>query len=484
MSETMRQTMSQKSNRSLQSILTRRLTLTVGIFWLAGSVLAAFSMYHEMQEAFDNSLVTTAYRYAPLIDDYLDGHLGGSPEEILPSPAKGEILTDDHGDGDGDEDIGEDYLMYHVRDGDGRLLLRSYNAQERPFSAPLIEGFYNEEDLRIYTAMLHGGEMAIQVAEPLEHRREALFESVMAQFLPIALLIPAVIIGVILALKRGLSPVRSVRNAIEERGDGNLQPIEQGDAPEEISTIITAVNRLMEKLGAALSAERIFTAHSAHELRTPIAAALAQTQRLVEELPEGHESRKRAIQCEEALKRLSRLAEKLLQLARAESSGGFSPTGHNQKLGPTLKLVIEDLKRAGLGKADAGDGVDDGADIRFDADNLATLSANIDLDAFAICMRNLIENALKYGGDDSPVEIAVLEGHIVQVSNGGTPVSPEDLGQLTTRFKRSSTKAGGSGLGLAIVEAIAANTKAALKLYSPRPGHADGFMAELRLHRS
>lgn len=480
----MSKSMRQNSNQSLQSILTRRLTLTVGIFWLAGSVLAAFSMYHEMQEAFDNSLVTTAYRYAPLIDDYLDGHLGGSADEILPSPAKGEIRTEDHGDGDGDEDIGEDYLMYHVRDGDGRLLLRSYNAQEHPFSAPLVEGFYNEEDLRIYTAMLYGGEQVIQVAEPLEHRREALFESVMAQFLPIALLIPAVIIGVIFALKRGLNPVRRVRDAIEERGDGNLEPIEQGEAPEEISTIITAVNRLMEKLGAALSAERIFTAHSAHELRTPIAAALAQTQRLVEELPEGHESRKRAIQCEEALKRLSRLAEKLLQLARAESSGGFSPTGHNQPLGPTLQLVIEDLKRAGLGLGGEADGVEEGADIRFDADNLATLSANIDLDAFAICMRNLIENALKYGSDDSPVEIAVLEGHIVQVSNGGAPVSPEDLGQLTTRFKRSSNKADGSGLGLAIVEAIAANTKSELKLYSPRPGHSDGFMAELCLHQS
>jgi two-component system OmpR family sensor kinase len=99
-------------------------------------------------------------------------------------------------------------------------------------------------------------------------------------------------------------------------------------------------------------------------------------------------------------------------------------------------------------------------------------------------MRNLIENALKYGGDEEPVEIRVRDGHIVQVSNGGAPVSPDELGQLTTRFKRSSNKVDGSGLGLAIVEAIARNAKAELKLYSPRPDHADGFMAELRLHQS
>jgi len=466
--------MGKNPNRSLQAILTRRLTLTVGVFWLAGSVLAAMTMYHEMQEAFDNSLVTTAYRYAPLIDEYLKDHKGGSPQEVLPSPAMGEILTDDHGDGDGDEELGEDYLMYHVRDGGGRLLLRSFNAEEEPFEAPLVEGFYNEEDFRIYSAVLMGGQRVIQVAEPLEHRREALMESVLAQFLPIALLIPVVIIQLIVVLRGGLKPIKRVRDEIEERGEGNLQPLEQDEAPEEISTIVTAVNRLMAKLEAALSVERSFTANSAHELRTPIAVALAQTQRLLAELPAGHAARKRAVQTEEALKRLSRLSEKLLQLARAESSGGFSPTGHNQDLGPTLNLVIKDLKRAGM----------EGAHIRFDADNLATLSANIDLDAFAICMRNLIENALKYGGDEEPVDIRVIEDHIVQVSNGGAPVSSAELSQLTTRFKRSSNKADGSGLGLAIVEAIARNTKAELKLYSPRPDHAEGFMVELRLHRS
>lgn len=148
--------MSKMAKNSLQFMLARRLTVTVSIFWLAGSVLAGYSMYHEMQEAFDNSLVTTAYRYAPLIDDYLQRHDGGSAQEVLPSPAKGEIRTEDHGDGDGDEELGEDYLMYQVREGGGGLLLRSYNAQENPFEAPLIEGFYNEQDFRIYTAVLLG----------------------------------------------------------------------------------------------------------------------------------------------------------------------------------------------------------------------------------------------------------------------------------------------------------------------------------------
>lgn len=466
-----------RAQNSLQFILTKRLTLIVAVFWVIGALFAAYTARHEMEEGADTALIETSRRTSTLIIDYLENHQGAGGIVVLPEPGFDAVHDDDdsdHDDHDGDFDDFDDFMQYQLRDANGDVLLRSQNAPEMPFDAPLESGFSNGDEVRVYTSVTGNGDLFMQVAEPTEHRNEAIIETMVSQFTPLIFLIPVTILAVVYSVTHALAPVRHVRNEIETRGEGNLTPIEQDDPIEEISTIVTAVNRLMAKLEAALSVERSFTANSAHELRTPIAVALAQTQRLLAELPEGHAARKRAVQTEEALKRLSRLSEKLLQLARAESSGGFSPTGHNQDLGPTLNLVIEDLKRAGM----------EGAHIRFDADNLATLSANIDLDAFAICMRNLIENALKYGGDEEPVDIRVVESHIVQVANGGAPVSPDELDQLTTRFKRSSNKADGSGLGLAIVEAIARNTKAELKLYSPRPDHADGFMAELRLHRS
>ncbi|KJE35207.1 histidine kinase [Thalassospira sp. HJ] len=462
-----------RAQNSLQFILTKRLTVIVAVFWVIGAAFAAYTARHEMEEGADTALIETSRRASTLVIDYLENHQDEGEIVVLPEPGFDVELGDDS-DYDEDFDDFDDFMQYQLRNADGEVLLRSQNAPETPFDTPLKPGFSNGDKVRVYTSVTGNGDMFMQVAEPTEHRNEAIIETVVSQFTPLIFLIPVTILAVVYSVTRALGPVRQVRNEIEARGEGNLTPIEQDDPIEEINTIVTAVNRLMGKLEAALSVERSFTANSAHELRTPIAVALAQTQRLVLELPEGHDSRKRAVQTEEALKRLSRLAEKLLQLARAESSGGFSPTGHNQDLGPTLNLVIEDLRRAGI----------DGADIRFDADNLATLSANIDLDAFAICMRNLIENALKYGGDEEPVEIRVVEDRILQVSNGGTPVSPAELSQLTTRFKRSSNKADGSGLGLAIVEAIARNTKSELKLYSPRPDHTDGFMAELRLHQS
>ena len=70
------------------------------------------------------------------------------------------------------------------------------------------------------------------------------------------------------------------RKAIESRGSGDLSPIETTDLPTELHTIATSVNDLLERLRRALESERSFTANSAHELRTPIATALAQMQRL------------------------------------------------------------------------------------------------------------------------------------------------------------------------------------------------------------
>ncbi|MEZ5855886.1 MAG: hypothetical protein R3D67_14510 [Hyphomicrobiaceae bacterium] len=72
---------------------------------------------------------------------------------------------------------------------------------------------------------------------------------------------------------------------IEVRGRGNLAPVNATNLPTGGTPIAAAVDGLIARLEQALEAERSFTGNSAHELRTPIAAALAQIQRLIIELP-------------------------------------------------------------------------------------------------------------------------------------------------------------------------------------------------------
>ena len=260
-----------------------------------------------------------------------------------------------------------------------------------------------------------------------------------------------------------MTPVRRLRSGIEARGTGDLSPVPAAGLPSEIGPIADAVNGLLEKLRRALEAERSFTANSAHELRTPVAAALAQTQRLIAETKDVA-VRTRAQQIEAALRRLSRLSEKLMQLAKAE--GGRLQGKETIDIASVLRLVVEEMMR-------------DPAVTGRLAVNIpaAPVLLDIDTDAFAILARNLIENALKHGTSDAPVTLILSNDGALTVSNEGTVIPPEMLGRLSRPFERGTTNAEGSGLGLAISKAIASGVGADLVLTSPLPGKQSGFQA-------
>jgi two-component system OmpR family sensor kinase len=107
--------------------------------------------------------------------------------------------------------------------------------------------------------------------------------------------------------------------------------------------------------------------------------------------------------------------------------------------------------------------------------------SRIDPDAFAVLLRNLIENALRHGHALDPVIISVQRAGIVSVVNGRPAVPPDKLDRLKARFMRGHPLARGSGLGLAIAETIAAGTGARRELVSPAIGRTAGFEAVLHL---
>jgi two-component system OmpR family sensor kinase len=210
---------------------------------------------------------------------------------------------------------------------------------------------------------------------------------------------------------------------IELRGGGDLSPVVAEGLPTEIGPIAGAVNQLMERLRRVLEAERSFTTNSAHELRTPIAAALAQTQRLIAEAPDGPLGT-RARQIETSLRRLTRLSEKLMQLARVEGGGLVSETPQNLAL--VLPHVIDEFRQ----------NHETGTRLNVTAPMSSQLWSRMDPDAFAILMRNLIENALKHGPAGSPVAITLTVEGAISVAKGGPVVVPDVLARLTGRFER------------------------------------------------
>jgi two-component system OmpR family sensor kinase len=435
-----------KGPRSLQWQISLWLGLGVALLWIVAAVVTGQRLSHEMNEVFDSALEETAQRILPLaVLDILGREAGDTSQRIA--------TLRQH----------DEYFTYLVRDERGSVLLRSHGAGDATFPPFSRMGFVDTPTHRIYFDAALQGTVTIAVAEPLAHRREVANQALLGLAWPLGLLIPLGLLAVWGVVRVSMQPVRRLRSGIEARGTGDLSPVPAAELPSEIQPIADAVNGLLEKLRRALEAERSFTANSAHELRTPVAAALAQTQRLIAET-KGTAAQTRAQQIETALRRLARLSEKLMQLAKAE--GGQLQGKETTDIVSVLRLVVEEMMR------------DPAQAARLAVNIPATpVLFNIDTDAFAILARNLIENGLKHGAPNAPVAVTLSTDGVLTITNEGPAVPPQLLERLSRPFERGTTDAAGSGLGLAIASAIASGVGAALVLTSPLPGAQSGFEA-------
>ncbi len=441
-----------RSATSLQKQLVYGLTVGIVLFWLVATAVSGLIVRRSLDDVFDNAMQETAQRILPLaVMDILNREEPVTPQRVAPLNTQPGSVT------------------YLVRDRQGTVLLQSLDADASVFGPPSTSGFETTGTHRLYGASALSDTLFIQIAEPLAHRRKAAMEATIALLLPLLLLVPASMFGIWLFVRFSLRRVRSYRRAIEGRGTGNLSSIDMEGLPAEIRPIAEAVNRLIDRLRRALEAERRFTANSAHELRTPLAATLAQVQRLRHDAPEGP-LQQRAIQIETSLRELSRLAEKLMQLAKAEGGGVVSEAP--QDLAVLLSHVVQDLQRAGS------------VPIEAVLPATGTVYSLIDPDAFAILARNLIENASRHGAPGGSIEVSLTGSGRLSVINSGEVVSPTDLVQLTHRFVRGGRRSEGFGLGLAIVSTIAQGVGAQLAFASPATGRTDGFEATVQFHLS
>jgi two-component system OmpR family sensor kinase len=165
------------------------------------------------------------------------------------------------------------------------------------------------------------------------------------------------------------------------------------------------------------------------------------------------------------LRRLTRLAERLLQLARAE--GGELRLATTVDLRIVVRLVVDDFARAAAPDR-----------ISLDLPGAPVVS-DLDPDIFGILCRNLIENGLRHGADGGPVHVNLTPHGRLTVANDGPVVAGDILARLGRRFERAGATADGSGLGLAIVAAIAARLNSPFRLNSPRTGRTSGFEASV-----
>lgn len=420
----------------------------VTVLWIATAGLTARLLSDEMDEVFDSALQETGQRILQLaVVDVLNREEEGITRRVTGLA--------EH----------EEHFTYVVRDAEGRLLLTSHRAELSAFPMFPAPGFHDAGGSRFYQEAAVRGTVILTIAEPLSHRREVAIEMAVVLGLPLLVAVPLSIAAIFYGLGVGLRPLDRLREQLSRRGATQLDPLVRDGVPVELGPVVDTVNDLLARLERAFAAERSFAANAAHELRTPLAGALAQVQRLRQQSQEA-ETQRRAIEVEATLHRLTRLSEKLMQLARAEGARLMADRPGDIRL--VLQLVVRDFAHGATA-----------ARVALSLPQEPVLSS-VDPDAVAIVARNLIENGIRHG-DGGTVSVRLDRSATLTVENGGPAVPADRITALTGRFVRGTDGGGGSGLGLAIVQTIANRIGARLVLTSPLPGRTDGFGASVAL---
>ncbi len=213
---------------------------------------------------------------------------------------------------------------------------------------------------------------------------------------------------------------------------------------------------IMRDVTAVRQNERMradFVSNVSHELRSPLATLIGFIETLRGPAADDPDARTRFLKIMDAeAARMSRLVDDLLSLARVEAREHIRPETALE-LGPLLKGVADALA--------ARSDVPVTLNI---ADGLPPVLG--DRDELTQVFENLLDNAIKYGGENVRLEAAAvlripdigLPGACIAVTDSGPGIDRADLPRLTERFYRTdkarSRSLGGTGLGLAIVKHI------------------------------
>jgi two-component system phosphate regulon sensor histidine kinase PhoR len=206
-----------------------------------------------------------------------------------------------------------------------------------------------------------------------------------------------------------------------------------------------------------------FVANASHELRTPLASIIGYMETLVEggeAIDAKRAGRFHGVVLQEA-KRLQNLVDDLMSLSLVEAEKHDHPRNRIK-----LATLVQQAARDG-----AGAERQDRLEIARSDERLVVHGDRKQLEQL---VRNLVDNALKYGAPESKVTIGVEMGEremaVLTVRDRGEGIAPEHIPHLTRRFYRTdpgrSRAAGGTGLGLAIVKHIVERHRGRLDIAS------------------
>ncbi|QAY63297.1 HAMP domain-containing histidine kinase [Xylanimonas allomyrinae] len=249
-------------------------------------------------------------------------------------------------------------------------------------------------------------------------------------------------------LARGMtSPLREMKAAAEAMAAGDYGQRVTATSSDEVGALAAAFNHMAEDLASADRTRRDLIANVSHELRTPVAALQAQLENMVDGVTEPTPA---ALELSLAqTERLTRLVTYLLDLSRVEA-GASALTITRIDVGDFLEDCAQALSMVEAAK-----------NLRYVVDvTPPDLVLEADAERLRQIVVNLLQNAIRHSPHGGEIR---LDGYpeaddvVIEVSDDGPGIAPQDRERVFERFARGGTApgvgtaSGGTGIGLAIV---------------------------------
>jgi two-component system sensor histidine kinase TctE len=310
------------------------------------------------------------------------------------------------------------------------------------------------------------GVTIVNVGETLEARhtfaRGLLVQTLAQQGLLVAL----VALSTILAVSRALRPLERLRQDVARRAPSNLDPIDDARVHRELRPLVAALNQHTDRVQDLLESRRRFITDASHQLRTPLAALKTQAEMALR--TDSLERTREAVQAIHATTdETVHLMNQLLSLARAKPGSGGRPLAEVELCAIARQVCLDWSPEA----------VRRGVELAFEGETTPMRGARVLLREL---VTNLIDNALRYGGDGGSVTVRVRNGSgrtVLEVEDAGPGITADLRSRVFERFYRiPGATAPGSGLGLSIVKDIVEHhggtivLRDARPLGAPRPG--------------
>jgi two-component system sensor histidine kinase TctE len=222
-------------------------------------------------------------------------------------------------------------------------------------------------------------------------------------------------------------------------------PLDLGAVPSEIRPLLEAFNAVLLDLDRVNESMRRFTADASHQMRTPL-AILKTHLSVLEATPHRSADDKASLtDAREAADRLGRLLLQLLALARADNAEG-------------LRIQALDLGEHARAAINAHARIADALGVALHyVPPSQPVCALADAELLGEIVGNLLDNAIRYGGDTVTVRVAASgDSALLQIDDNGAGIPAAQRATVFERFSRlpATQHIPGSGLGLSIVRTL------------------------------